>query len=60
MPRFDSTGPNGQGPLTGRKKGKCGYHKSKGFKDTINEQEIENNVGKGLQRNRRRFRYFNS
>jgi len=23
MPRFDGTGPEGKGPMTGRKKGKC-------------------------------------
>ena len=32
MPRFDGTGPEGKGPLTGRKKGKC--------KDVEKKQEV--------------------
>jgi hypothetical protein len=32
MPGFDKTGPEGQGPLTGRRKGKC------------NDADVENNL----------------
>lgn len=31
MPRFDRTGPRGEGPLTGRRFGPCGYGDRRGF-----------------------------
>ena len=31
MPRFDRTGPRGEGPLTGRGFGPCGYGDRRGF-----------------------------
>ncbi|MBN1300663.1 MAG: DUF5320 domain-containing protein [Melioribacteraceae bacterium] len=35
MPNLDRTGPEGRGPLTGRRMGKCGG------KETVNKQSIE-------------------
>ena len=29
MPDYDGTGPSGEGPLTGRKRGRCGVSMSK-------------------------------
>ena len=60
MPRFDSTGPNGQGPLTGRKKGKCCKHNSKKIEHATNTQGLENQMNNSLHRNKRRFRGSNS
>jgi len=31
MPKFDGTGPNGQGPMTGRGFGPCGGNMGQGF-----------------------------
>lgn len=40
MPRFDGTGPNGQGPLTGSRMGKCSNY----------QQENGNNSSFGFRR----------
>ncbi len=39
MPGFDRTGPEGKGPMTGRKQGKC--------KDTSTDQEQEKGEERG-------------
>jgi len=49
MPRLDGTGPNGQGPMTGRKMGKCNPNNQKNFNNFNNV----NNVSKPMRGNRR-------
>jgi len=46
MPRLDGTGPEGKGPMTGRKLGKCNTEK----KDNTSVAPI---AGRGLGRGRR-------
>lgn len=43
MPRFDKTGPEGQGPMTGRRKGQCASNS-----DTENKNESTARPGRGL------------
>ena len=52
MPGFDKTGPMGQGPLTGRKRGRCRDNqtilKEKTSEDTIkNKEEVLYGLGRG-------------
>ncbi len=42
MPRFDKTGPESQGPMTGRRKGQCAQ-----TGDTDNNTENKARPGKG-------------
>jgi len=42
MPRFDQTGPEGQGPMTGRKMGRCTGN-AKDLKKTENNPSGEQN-----------------
>ncbi|MGI6572529.1 MAG: DUF5320 domain-containing protein [Fermentimonas sp.] len=43
MPRFDQQGPMGEGPMTGRKMGKCtNYGAEKGGSETVEEPQYEN------------------
>ncbi len=47
MPGFDQKGPTGQGPMTGRRMGRCtNYGAGKTFSETA---ENENNVKSSLQ-----------
>lgn len=41
MPNFDRTGPQGQGAMTGRKRGRCGDTKATQTENSI-EQSVEN------------------
>ncbi len=49
MPRFDKTGPEGEGPMTGRRMGKCTNYGGKGITE---ENDSPNNVlpGRGQGR----------
>jgi len=55
MPGFNQTGPMGQGPLTGRRMGRCtNYGTTRKNNDTIvnenqTEREQENLTGRGFQ-----------
>jgi hypothetical protein len=58
MPRFDKTGPIGEGPMTGRKMGKCkNFDDKKGFVEETELEIINTNqargMGSGLGRGRR-------
>jgi len=66
MPRFDRTGPNGEGPKTGRMQGKCGKNDASGDTTTVgnifgrrrcrannaNHEGESRGPGKGRGRNR--------
>ncbi len=60
MPGFDRTGPEGQGPMSGRKMGRCtnygkGRKKSVSSDDENKDENLpENPAGKGLGRGRGR------
>lgn len=56
MPRGDGTGPNGQGPQTGRGLGFCSGYQNPGY-TKLNNRGMERNFGRGI--GRRRF-YQNS
>jgi hypothetical protein len=45
MPRFDKTGPNGEGPMTGRRTGKCTNF---GGKTNQPDQDAENTINETL------------
>lgn len=47
MPRLDGTGPNKQGPMTGRKMGKCNPNNNKRNFSNVN------NVNRPIRANRR-------
>lgn len=47
MPGFDRTGPEGQGPRTGRKMGKCAKPDEKHTKD---ETQFGRGIGRGMGR----------
>ncbi len=54
MPGFDQTGPVGQGPMTGRKMGKCTNYGA-GPKNRLvaeNESDTDNEPGRGPGRGR--------
>ncbi|GAP43639.1 hypothetical protein SDC9_28939 [bioreactor metagenome] len=54
MPGFDQTGPEGQGPMTGRRMGKCTNYGA-GLKNrpvAENESDAENVPGRGPGRGR--------
>ncbi|MDX9928591.1 MAG: DUF5320 domain-containing protein [Bacteroidales bacterium] len=43
MPGFDQTGPEGKGPMTGRRLGRCtNYGEKSGSKDKESNNDIEN------------------
>jgi len=46
MPNYDGTGPQGEGPRTGRQKGNC--------KNTVPKKGIGGDRGLGIRRSRRR------
>lgn len=54
MPRFNQTGPMGQGPMTGRRMGRCTNfganlkNQNAETKENINENLPENILGRGL------------
>ena len=56
MPRFDGTGPNGQGPMTGRGMGQCNNAHPADNENTINEanhpttQPLNQGFGRGYGR----------
>jgi hypothetical protein len=51
MPRFDKTGPEGSGPMTGRKQGKCNPDQQ------VQDKNFNRGEGRGVWRSlRRRFR----
>jgi len=52
MPRLDKTGPEGQGPMTGRKMGKCTNFGGKGkAQEGATANDVENiHPGRGLGR----------
>ncbi|HNS17863.1 MAG TPA: DUF5320 domain-containing protein [Bacteroidales bacterium] len=59
MPGFDRTGPEGQGPMSGRKMGRCTNYGKGRKKQTTSDDEIkkdedlpENPAGKGLGQGR--------
>ncbi|MBN1923162.1 MAG: DUF5320 domain-containing protein [Nanoarchaeota archaeon] len=39
MPRFDRTGPNGRGPMTGRGLGSCARSFRNGFRRALTKEE---------------------
>lgn len=43
MPRFDQTGPAGQGPMTGRRMGRCTNYGQGKRNDPKDDNPIENN-----------------
>ena len=49
MPGLDGTGPSGEGPLTGRRRGKCGRSKSKQNQEpTVRDSNTDDTVfGRG-------------
>ena len=46
MPRFNQQGPMGEGPMTGRKLGKCTNYGAENIGST--EEPMNENVGRGL------------
>ncbi|HNW69415.1 MAG TPA: DUF5320 domain-containing protein [Bacteroidales bacterium] len=67
MPSFNQTGPNGQGPMTGRRMGRCTnfganlknqsaiiVNENPGENNTENSQGLGFGYGKGLSRGRGR------
>jgi Family of unknown function (DUF5320) len=50
MPDFDGTGPLGEGPLTGRRKGRCRGSKSKQNEQQKNPESKTNETGFGKGR----------
>ena len=51
MPNFDGTGPQGQGAMTGRKKGRCNITKTtqteKSTEQSAENKEVANGLGRG-------------
>lgn len=48
MPNLDGTGPQGQGPLTGRRRGRCkDSEKSEALKKTEESREAIYGLGRG-------------
>jgi hypothetical protein len=51
MPNFDGTGPQGQGAMTGRKKGRCNITKTtqteKSTEQSVDNKEVVNGLGRG-------------
>nr|WP_321408520.1 DUF5320 domain-containing protein [uncultured Carboxylicivirga sp.] len=59
MPRFDGTGPSGQGSGTGRKQGRCSSTERKGSNRSTSGQG--NGMGRNSGRGKARgFKWFNS
>ncbi|TAJ12566.1 hypothetical protein DMA11_12205 [Marinilabiliaceae bacterium JC017] len=51
MPRFDRTGPEGQGPRTGRKMGKCNSDNNQsGNGNNFMDREIRRGLERGIRR----------
>ena len=50
MPNFDGTGPQGQGAMTGRKRGHCRDIETKQNEKTENQNVENNNIVYGLGR----------
>ena len=48
MPRGDKTGPNGEGPMTGRQQGYCSGNDSPGY--AVSGRGLGKNFGRGLGR----------
>lgn len=56
MPGMDRTGPNGQGPLTGRQRGLCGSNDNRGFgRGRGRSMGRRNGFGLGAGRNNGNF-----
>jgi hypothetical protein len=57
MPRFDQKGPAGQGPMTGRKMGRCtnfaAAKESQPAGENVNEENLPENSGRGFGFGRR-------
>lgn len=51
MPNFNGTGPNGQGPMTGRRRGRCSVNQTaqieKSEIQTAENKDIAYGVGRG-------------
>lgn len=56
MPGFNQQGPMGEGPMTGRKLGKCTNYGAENIGST--EEQVNENVGRGLGMRRGRGRGF--
>jgi len=52
MPRFNRTGPRGEGPMTGRQMGKCTDYGAdrKGFAEETSVENMNTNEGRGMGR----------
>ena len=50
MPNLDGTGPQGQGAMTGRRRGRCRDTETKQIEKTENQNIESNNVVYGLGR----------
>jgi len=50
MPNLDRTGPQGQGPMTGRRMGRCSNNKTTKTSDTTEKSTGENEILYGVGR----------
>ena len=50
MPNLDGTGPQGQGKMTGRRRGRCSDTESKQNEKTENQNVENNNIVYGIGR----------
>jgi len=50
MPGLDKTGPNGQGPMTGRKMGTCGENTNDNQQNNLPIGRGQGGIGRGLGR----------